>query len=132
MTSAAYIDEPNLVVVMDDSLLKEAPGQVFHGVEPTTPLFVNADPRKLQEGVKDLPAADYSFIDLNRIARQSIGRAFVSAAAAAVAAKCIPAIKLGALEKAVRIEIAETGLTLDLAEKNVQAAREAYSNRSGA
>jgi pyruvate ferredoxin oxidoreductase gamma subunit len=121
-----HIDRPNLVVVMDDSLLKEAAGQVFHGVEPTTAIFVNADPKEFEERVKDLPAASYHFIDLNCIARQLIGRIFVSAAAAAVAAKCIPGIKPAALDEAVRIEIAESGLTLDLAEKNVQAALEAY------
>jgi len=121
-----YIDEPNLVVVIDDSLLKEAPGQVFHGVEPTTPILVNGDPNALGIIIKDLPPADYCCIDLNQIARQTIGRVFVSAAAAGAAAKCIPAITPAAISDAVKFEIADSGLTADLAEKNVTAALEAY------
>src|SRR5512146_1897113 len=54
-----YIDEPNLVVVIDDSLLREAPGPVFHGVDPTTPILVNGDPNALGIITKDLPPADY-------------------------------------------------------------------------
>jgi pyruvate ferredoxin oxidoreductase gamma subunit len=121
-----YIDEPNLVVVIDDSLLKEAPGQVFHGVEPTTPILVNGDPNALGIIIKDLPPADYYCIDLNQIARQTIGRVLVSAAAAGAAAKCIPAITPAAISDAVKFEIADSGLTGDLAEKNVTAALEAY------
>ncbi|HLN87849.1 MAG TPA: 2-oxoacid:acceptor oxidoreductase family protein [Candidatus Limnocylindrales bacterium] len=121
-----YIDEPNLVVVIGDSLLKEAPGQVFHAVEPTTPILVNGDPNALGIITKDLPPADYYCIDLNQIARQTIGRVFVSAAAAGAAAKCIPAIAPPAISEAVKFEIVDSGLTLDLAEKNVTAALEAY------
>ena len=120
------IDRPNLVVVMDDSLLKDAPGQVFHGVDDTTPLFVNANPDRLEVNPQDLPPASFLFFDLSAIARELIGNVFVSAGAAAVAAKSIPAILLSALEDAVRIEIAEFGLAPDLVEKNVAAAGAAY------
>lgn len=120
------IDRPNLVVVMDDSLLKEAPGQVFHGVDDKTPLFVNADPDRLEVNLKDLPGAKFLFVDLSAIARELIGGVFVSAAAAAIAAKCVPSINLSALEDAVRSELAEFGLAPDLVEKNVAAAGAAY------
>ena len=120
------IDRPNLVVVMDDSLLKEAPGQVFHGVHDKTPLFVNADPDRLEVNLKDLPGAKFLFVDLSAIARELIGSVFVSAAAAAIAAKCVPSINLSALEDAVRMELAEFGLAPDLVEKNVAAAGAAY------
>jgi pyruvate ferredoxin oxidoreductase gamma subunit len=120
------IDRPHLVVVMDDSLLKEAPGQVFHGVDDKTPLFVNSDRDRLEVDLKDLPAANFQFVDLSAIARELIGSVFVSAAAAAIAAKCIPSIDLAALESAIRIELAEFGLAPDLVEKNVAAAGAAY------
>lgn len=120
------VDRPNLVVVMDDSLLKEAPGQVFHGVDTKTPLFVNADPDRIQVKLQDLPPARFLFVDLSSTARQLIGSVFVSAGAAAIAAKCIPSINLPALEEAVRIELGEFGLAPDLAEKNVAAAGAAY------
>ena len=122
-----YVETPGLAVVMDDSLLKEAPEQVFHGIHAHTPLFVNADPDRLAARRKELPPASYIFIDLSAIARELIGRAFISAAAAAVAARSIPAIGIEALDKAVKIEIAEFGLPADIVEKNVAAARKAYA-----
>ncbi|MGH7810567.1 MAG: 2-oxoacid:acceptor oxidoreductase family protein, partial [Candidatus Binatia bacterium] len=120
------IERPNLVIVMDDSLLIEAAGQVFHGVEANTPIFVNADPQRFLLRIKELPAANYVFIDFDQIARQSTGRAFVSAPAAAAAAKCVPAIRWDQLAQAVRREISEFGLAEDGVEKNLAAAREAY------
>jgi pyruvate ferredoxin oxidoreductase gamma subunit len=120
------IERPNLVVVMDDSLLKEAPGQVFHGVDDKTPLFVNANPDSPEANPQALPPAKLLFVDLSAIARELIGNVFVSGAAAAVAAKCIPAINLPALKDAVRIELTEYGLAAELIEKNVAGASEAY------
>jgi pyruvate ferredoxin oxidoreductase gamma subunit len=120
------IEQPNLVVVMDDSLLTEAPAQVFHGVSENTLVFVNADPKRLKSIVKNLPTAKYRLIDLSAIARELIGHALVSAAAAAAAAKSVPDINVAALAEAVRSEVAEFGLTADLVEKNVAAALEAY------
>src|SRR5690349_24285711 len=76
-----YIDEPNLVVVIDDSLLKEAPGQVFYGVEPSTPILVNGDPNALGILTRALQPADYYCNALREIARLPIGRVVVSAAA---------------------------------------------------
>ena len=122
-----YVEMPGLAVVMDDSLLKEAPEQVFHGVFAHTPLFVNADPDQLAAHTKHLPPANYIFIDLSAVARELIGGAFISAAAAAVAARSIPAIGIAALDEAVNIEIAEFGLPGDIIEKNQAAARKAYA-----
>lgn len=119
-----YIDEPDVVIVMDASLLKEAGAQVFHGVRATTPLFVNGAAHMLD--TPTAPPANYIFMDLDRIARELIGSTFVSAAAAAVAAKCIPAISVDLLESAVRTEIGELGSNHNLIEKNVAAACAAY------
>ena len=121
------IERPNLVVVIDDSLLKEAPAQIFQGVDAATPVIVNADAEMFAPGLADLPAANYRCIDMNRIAQEELsGRGFVSAIAAAAAAKCVPAIQAEQLEKAVRTEIAEFGLAPDLVNKNLEAACRAY------
>ena len=123
-----YIEEPDLVVVMDDSLLKEARAQIFHGVQAGTPVFINAAAtRATGDDAKELPAANFVFLDLSGIARGFMGRDLVSAAAAGVAAKCVPAISSDILAEAVRIEIAEFGLPEDLIDKNAAAAREAYA-----
>ncbi|HXV48953.1 MAG TPA: 2-oxoacid:acceptor oxidoreductase family protein [Candidatus Binatia bacterium] len=120
------IERPNLVIVMDDSLLIEAAGQVFHGVEANTPIIVNADPQLYLGKIKELPVANYVFIDFDQIARKSTAHAVVSAPAAAAAAKCVPAISWDPLAQAVRREICEFGLAADLVEKNLDAARETY------
>ncbi len=87
-----YIEQPNLVVVMDDALLIEAQDQLFHGVRPNTPVLVNAGPERFAANSKHLPEASYSVLDFNEIARQWIGNTFISAVAAAVAAKSIRAV----------------------------------------
>jgi pyruvate ferredoxin oxidoreductase gamma subunit len=120
------IDQPDLIVVMDDTLTEEAPGQVFHGVNHKTPILVNAEPARLQASLIHLPPANYAAIDLSAIARRHIGKAIVSATAAGVAAKSIPAITLDSLAQAVRAEVAEFGSGADLIDKNIAAAREAY------
>lgn len=123
-----YIDRPGLIVVMDDSLLKDAPAQVFHGIGAATPVFVNGAAGSGRFDRAQWPAANYIFVDLTDIARRVIGSPLVSAAAAAVAAKCIPAIALKEVEEAVRIELAEFALPRVLTEKNLAAARKAYAS----
>ena len=121
-----YIEHPNLVVVMDDSLLIEAQDQLFHGVRPDTPVLVNADPARFAETSKNLPNAVYRAVDLDEIARQWIGTSFISAVTAAAVAKSIRAVARDAMIEAVASEIAEFGLPRPLIEKNTAAARQAY------
>lgn len=118
------IERPDLLIVLDAALLKEAPGQVYRGVHRTTPLVVNADPQLFSPAT--LPAADYRAFDMQRIAQEHIGRSFVSAIAAAVAAKQIAAIDVEQLAVALRHELGDFGLAPDLIEKNLAAARIAY------
>ena len=108
------IERPNLVIVMDDSLLTEATAQFFHGVDANTPVIVNADRQRYLLNTKELPLANYVFIDFGEIARQLTGHSFVSVPAAAAAARCVPAIGPTELADAVRGEIAEFGLEPDL------------------
>jgi len=122
-----YIEAPNLVVVMDHSLLTEAREQVFHGVDATTPLFVNGSAESSAIAAPKLPPANFIFIDLSGICRRLIGRPFVSAAAAAVATKSIASISLKALIEAVQIEFADFGMAQELIMKNEAAAREVYA-----
>jgi pyruvate ferredoxin oxidoreductase gamma subunit len=118
-----YIEEPDLVVVMDDSLLTEARAQIYHGVYAGTPLFINS--------ARTHPTldnrADCVFLDLSSMARRLLGRDIVSAAAAGVAAKCIPAISQDILAEAVKIELTEFGLSEELIDQNVALARESYT-----
>jgi len=119
------IERPDLVVVLDDSLLTEAPSQVYRGVTATTLLFVNADPQAFI--TTGLPAADYRAIDMQAIALVQIGRNFVSAIAAAIATRQIAAIEIEQFAVALRHELGDFGLAPELIEKNLAAARLAYT-----
>lgn len=120
------IDQPDLVVVMDDSLLSEAPGQLFRGIDARSAIIVNAKPERFI--TEALPAANYRAVDMLGIAEEFIGRGWVSAIAAAVAAKQVAAISLTQLAVALRQELGEFGLTVEQIEKNIAAARVAYDS----
>lgn len=122
-----YIDAPDLVVVLDDSLLNEAPAHVFHGVQAKTPVIVNSTVNGCEVGAESLPPANFVYLDLSTMARRVMGRTIVSAAAAAVAAKAVPAIPLELLLEAVDTELAEFDLPRELVEQNQLAARQAYA-----
>lgn len=119
-----YIDTPTLIVLMDYSLLREAPEQIFHGVDAATPLVINGS---ANIAIPPVRAANFAFIDLSAICRRFMEHAFISAAAAAVAAKCIGAIPVETFIEAARIEFGDFGMTRDLIEKNQAAAREVYA-----
>jgi len=121
-----YIETPDLVVVLDDSLLKEVSAQVLKGVQATTPVIVNGIANG-HEGAECLPSANFVYLDLGTMARRVMGRTIVSAAAAAVAAKAVPTIPLDLLVEAVGMELAEFDLPRKLVVQNQLAAREAYA-----
>lgn len=122
-----YIEVPDLVVVMDGSLLKEVPAQVFTGVQPDTPVVVNGAVKFHHVGADELPAANFVFLDLSGMARRVMGRTILSAAAAAVAVKCIPAISVEHLARAVQIELGEFDLSREVLVKNEHTARQVYA-----
>ncbi len=122
-----YIERPTLIVLMDDSLLKEAPDPIFHGARADTPLIVNGDATNCSIPPRYIAAADIAFLDLNAICRRVMERAFISAAAAAVAAKSIRTIPVEILLQAARTEFAEFGMAQDLVEENDAAARAVFA-----
>ena len=124
-----YVEEPDVVVVMDDSLLKEVRAQILNGVGAGTPMIINTAGPGPELGGDDLPAARFIAIDLAAIARRILGgNIFLSAVAAGATAKCILAITAAVLADAVRLELREFGLSTELGEKNVLAAAEAYAS----
>jgi pyruvate ferredoxin oxidoreductase gamma subunit len=122
-----YIEAPDLTIVLDDSLLNEVPAQVFQGVQADSPVIVNSAFNGPEIGTEKLPSASFVFLDLSTMSRRVMGRTIVSAAAAAVAAKSVPAISLEILVEAVGIELAAFDLPRNLVVQNQLAAREAYT-----
>jgi 2-oxoacid:acceptor oxidoreductase gamma subunit (pyruvate/2-ketoisovalerate family) len=80
-----YLDEPDFIVVLEDTLLTEARAQVLRGVHPGTPVFI--DSAVLAETVRSeiTPAANLICLDLSGLSRRLIGHGLISAAAAGVA-----------------------------------------------
>jgi pyruvate ferredoxin oxidoreductase gamma subunit len=122
-----YVEQPDLVVVMDESLLQEAPGQIFHGVDEYTPVLINMAAERLDAAGSGLPAANFTCLDLNSLAHLLIGGRILSAVAAAAAARITGWIPLDTLTEAVRIELTEAARPAEIVEKNVAAARVAFN-----
>jgi pyruvate ferredoxin oxidoreductase gamma subunit len=121
-----YVEAPDIVVVMNESLLQEARQQVLQGVRSGTAVFINTSANDVTIQTDKLPGR-FMPLDLTAIARRMLGNnLFLSAVAAGAAAKCIPAIAEESLTRAVRLELGEFGLKDELLRKNEQAALAAY------
>jgi pyruvate ferredoxin oxidoreductase gamma subunit len=123
-----YVDEPDLVVVMDESLLQEARAQIFHGVDAQTPVLINTAAEDPGSFDSDLPAASFTCLDLDSLAHRLTGGRIVSAVAAAAAARITGLIPLDILTEAVRIELTEADRPGEIVEKNIAAARAAFDS----
>ncbi len=123
-----YIEIPDIVIVIDESLLDEVPAQIFHGVRAATPVVINAATIDLGHYRPALSACTMIALNLTSIARRHLGdNVFFSAVAAGAAAKLVTELTADALAEAVRSELHEFGLSPDLIEKNVLAASEAFA-----
>ena len=127
ITRRGYVEEPDAVLVMDDSLIRETHSQVFQGVRNDTPVLVNTHATKVVPPVADLPQVAFVPLNWNGLALRVIGSVSLSAIAAASVAKLIPELTIDILSEAIRIELGEAGLVPELIEKNVLAAGEAFS-----
>lgn len=121
-----YVENPDAVMIMDDSLLEEAHAQIFQGLREHTPVIVNSHETSIALPEADLPELTWLPLNLSAIARRVIGRPTLSAIAAGCVAKLIPGLTSDILSEAVRIELGEAGLAPDTIEKNLLAAKEAF------
>jgi len=120
-----YVENPDLVVVMDDSLLKEAHLNILQGVYPGIPVLVNTHGSEVQFPREDLYPLVY--IPLTLIAHSKTGHHSLSAVVAGAVAKFVPEITEDILEEAISTELSEVGLSSDLIRKNVLAANVVYA-----
>lgn len=120
-----YVEEPDLVVVMDDTLLQENHAQILGGLRAGAAVLI--DDRSNQTLPATAPGVIFISINLSGIARRVIGRDTRSAVAAGAAAKFIPEITAAILREAIRAELAEVGVSTELVEGNIKAAMESYA-----
>lgn len=121
------IDQADLIVVADETLLSDPTAGVLAAQEAASAVFVNAEtPAGLAE--KYHIASPLVTLDVTERTIQALGRASaLSAGLAAAAARLIGCIPLEQLGHSVEEELAELGLPGDVIAKNVALAAEVFA-----
>jgi pyruvate ferredoxin oxidoreductase gamma subunit len=121
-----YIERPDAVVVMDDTLLSRADAGVLDGVSGATLVLANtrhaAEELRARFGI----AARIVAVDVSGIALALLGRHLLSAPAAGFAVKAAGVAGWDEVARAVETELAEIGVAGDLVGRNLVATRRAF------
>lgn len=121
-----YIERPDVVVVLDDSLLARPEAGVLDGVDGATLLLVNSRhaPEELRErfGI----AARIVALDVSVIVLALLGRHLLSAPAAGFVVKATGLAGWDELARAIATELAEIGVGSDAIGRNLVATRRAF------
>lgn len=121
-----YIERPDVLAVMDESLLGDHEAAVLDGVGPHCLVLVNgaSTPAALaaRHGIPGRVVA----VDLSAIALAALGRHLLSAPAAAFVVRAAALAPRDALERALRVELDDAGLVAAEVEANVAAARRVF------
>jgi pyruvate ferredoxin oxidoreductase gamma subunit len=123
-----YIETPEAVVLLDDSLLALPEAAVFAGLDATTLVLVNS-----VFGADDLQArhhfaARVRTLDVSSLALEMLGHHLLSAPMAGFVAKTACVAPWDVLAEAVRVELAEVGLAHDLVQRNLAVTRRAFDS----
>jgi pyruvate ferredoxin oxidoreductase gamma subunit len=121
-----YIEQPDVVVVMDDSLLSLPEAAVLDGLTDTSVVLVNSD--AVADAVKGRfgIAGHVVTLDVSSIAIELLGHHLLSAPVAGFTAKVAAVAAWEELAAAVRLELADVGLTPEVIERNVGATQRAF------
>jgi pyruvate ferredoxin oxidoreductase gamma subunit len=124
-----YIDHPDAVVVMDDSLLAQPDAGVMEGVSAATLVLVNT--RRGAEALRGQPGlARVVTMDVSRIALDLLGRHVLSAPTAGFTVRATGLAGWDDLARAVEVELAAIGLAPDLIGANLVGTRRAFDEAS--
>jgi pyruvate ferredoxin oxidoreductase gamma subunit len=120
-----YIFDPDIVVIMDETLLNDPLANALQGIRSGGILFVNSG----QQPDRILVAGEnvrVITLDITGLALTFLGRTVTSAASAAAAARLSSKISREALLGGVESELQELGVAKETIEKNVELARNVY------
>jgi pyruvate ferredoxin oxidoreductase gamma subunit len=120
------INQPDLIVVADETLLYDAAAGVLAGQSSATALFVNspaAEPLVQRFGIRPQAIA----FDITGRTIQVLGRASALSAGLAAAARLVGIVPLARLEEAMREEFGHLNVGADDIDKNLQIAREVFA-----
>src|SRR5579884_514657 len=120
-----YVFDPDLVMVMDRTLLDSPVARVTDGIRRNGLLFVNSASAIHLHDSPDIRKVNY---DLTTTALDILGKPVISAATAAAAARILGLISEKSLEQAIETELEELGLDEQMIEKNVMLGRKVFSS----
>jgi pyruvate ferredoxin oxidoreductase gamma subunit len=123
-----YIEHPDVVVVMDDSLLSQPEAGVLDGVDAATLLLANSRHAAGELRARFGLTAPVVALDLSGIALALLGHHLLSAPAAGFTVKATGLAGWDVLARAVVLELAEIGLTADQVHQNLAATRRAFDD----
>lgn len=121
-----WVERPDVVVVMDDSLVDAADAGVLDGVDDTT--LVVANSRQTAEALRARFAIPGRVVtaDASAIALAELGRIVPSAPVAALTVKATGIASWASLAVAIDVELREAGLDANGIARNIVAARKAF------
>ena len=123
-----YIFDPDIVLVMDETLLSDPLANPLDGIRNEGILFVNTGKSsdRIPIGNRNIRVVS---LDLTGLALRFLGKTVISAATAAAAARMIARITHKSLLLGVERELdEEIGIAKEIVEENVRLAREVYES----
>jgi pyruvate ferredoxin oxidoreductase gamma subunit len=124
------IEQPDLIIVGDETLLDDPAAGVLVGQDGASALFVNAESPEAAEQIARAHGAQGRVIgwDVSGRTREVVGRASaLSAGLGAAAARLSGLVALDHLRQAVQQELAALGLAPEVIEQNVRLAAEVFA-----
>jgi pyruvate ferredoxin oxidoreductase gamma subunit len=120
-----FIFEPDVVVVIDDTLLKDRVAKPLEGLRSGGVLYVNAakEQADMKGGRDDIKLVT---TDLTTHVVESLGRPLLSAVSACVAARLVSVISEETILAAVAAELRDNGVKEDRIAKNLELAKWAF------
>jgi pyruvate ferredoxin oxidoreductase gamma subunit len=125
ITERGFIFSPDVVAVMDDSLIDDPLANPLGGLRKGGVAIINTAGKQSFQGSARTDITVLS-LDLTKEALKFLGRPILSASIAAAVAR-VSGIGEGPLVQAVGDELCEIGLTRGLVEKNVDLAKAIYA-----
>lgn len=120
-----FIFEPDMVIVMDDTLLTDFVARPLEGLRSGGIEFVNA-PQALQKMTGGRSDVKLVAQDLTTRVIQTLGKPLLSVVSACVAARLVSVISEDAMLSAVESELEDLGVKEELLGPNLQLAKWAY------
>jgi len=121
------IDHPDLIVLADETLLKDAGAGVLQGQETASAIFINTESAASLADEFGITPLLISY-DVTGCTLQTLGRASaLSAGLGAASAKLVGVISEDQLITAMRDEFGHLPLSADVLERNIQIARKVFA-----